>query len=138
MPGFAALADRLAELATVPSRIAAPVAEGINAELQREFAQGSNAYGTPWKPLLPTTVRRKGGDTRILMRTDALANETVARPMSSAGVEIVSLDYGTFHQGGTKHMVPRKILPDGQDLPKSWERVIDREVAAAFAKAMGA
>lgn len=133
---FRALSERLAELASIPSRIAPVVAEGINTELQREFAEGSDAYGRPWKPLLPSTVKRKGGDTRILMRTDALSMETRARPSRSAGVEISSLPFGQFHQGGTKFMVARKVLPDGGDLPLSWQRVIESAQAAAFAQVM--
>ncbi len=136
MAGARDLADRLAQLAGLPSRITAAVADGINAELEEQFASGVNAYGNPWAPLLPQTVRRKGGDSRILLRTDALAAATAAHPSGGAGITIQSLDYGKFHQSGTKHMVARKILPDGKALPPSWQAVIAECAKAAFTKAM--
>ncbi len=135
MAGFADLAARLDEIAKVPSRIAAPVAEEINASLQEQFETGVNAYGNAWKPLLPQTVRRKKGDTRILRRTDTLSAETYARPMAGAGIEIVSRTPGDFHQNGTKHMVPRKILPDGATLPKKWQEAIAKAFNEEFEKA---
>ena len=136
MAGFEDLMARLAELEGVPSRIAKEVAEGISALVADEFAGSHDPYGKPWKPLLPQTVRRKGGDTRILRRTDALAGDTTVKPSSGSGVEVVSIDYGQFHQSGTKHMVARKILPDGSDLPKAWEAVIEEASARAFKKVL--
>jgi len=134
MAGARDLADRLAQLAEIPSRIAAKVAEEITESLADEFDSGMNSYGTPWKPLLPQTVRRKKGDARILRRTDALSAATIARPMGGAGVEIVSLDHGNFHQTGTKHMVARKILPDGGTLPRPWAEAIQSALDQEFAK----
>jgi hypothetical protein len=137
MAGARDLADRLAQLTKIPSRIASEVAAGITAELRSEFESASNAYGNAWKPLLPTTVQRKRGDSRILRRTDAMSSEIEARPTSGSGVEISVAEYGQFHQAGTKHMVARKILPDGSALPKSWQEIIESAKASAFAKAMG-
>ncbi len=136
MSGFSDLADRLAQLVGLPSRIVGEVADGINTELRSEFESGANAYGNAWAPLLPQTVARKRGDSRPLRRTDGLMNQTVARPTSGAGIDITSLDFGTFHQGGTVHMVPRKILPDGSAQPPSWQRVIETAKANAFTRAM--
>ncbi len=132
MAGFRDLADRLAELEDIPSRIAAEVADEINESLINEFDSGVNAYGNAWKPLLPQTVRRKRGDARILRRTDALSAATRAVPTSGAGIEIQSLDYGSFHQNGTKRMVARKILPDGSTLPPAWSDAIEGAMARAF------
>ena len=134
MAGFRDLADRLAELEGLPSRITSEVAGAINAEIGKQFADGNNAYGNAWKPLLPQTVKRKGGDARILRRTDALSEATRATPTSGSGIEIESLDYGSFHQSGTKRMVARKILPDGSALPKSWSDAIAEAASRAFAK----
>ena len=124
MAGFRDLADRLDQLAAIPARISKPVAEAIDADLQEQFASGVNAYGNAWKPLLPQTVRRKKGDTRILRRTDALSAATHAIAKDEGGIEIVSATPGDFHQSGTKHMVARKILPDGSALPKKWQEAI--------------
>jgi len=136
MAGFRDLAERLEELQGIPSRITGEVADAINEEIGGQFAGGHNAYGTPWKPLLPQTVRRKRGDARILRRTDALSAETRAVPMQGAGIEITSLDYGTFHQSGTKRMVARKILPDGTALPKAWTEAIEDATDRAFSKVL--
>lgn len=136
MPTLNDLIDRLAELEGIPSRISREVSDGINAEIKREFDSGSDPYGRPWAPLLPSTVRRKGGDRRILRRTDALSAQTVARPTSGAGVEVTSLDYGQHHQTGTQHMVARKVLPDGPNLPSSWTKVIETAAENAFSKAL--
>ncbi len=129
MSRFAALAERLDELSGLPSRITRPVADGINDQIARQFTSGCDPYGDPWEPLLPQTVRRKGGDTRILVRTGALASLTVAKPMAGAGIEIESEDYGQFHQGGTVHMDARPILPDGAELPDEWQDIIENALS---------
>lgn len=130
------LQERLDELSEIPSRIAAEVAEGISEELQGQFAGGYNAYGNPWEPLQPSTVKRKRGDTRILMRSDELAAETLARPTAGAGIEIASLPYGRFHQSGTVDMVARKILPDGNALPPSWQKRIQDALSDHFGRVL--
>lgn len=137
MAGFADLADRLSELEDIPSRIAREVADGITEEIRTQFDAGTDPYGAPWAPLLPQTVRRKAGDRRILRRTDRLSSETVARPTSGSGIEITSLDYGGVHQvGDGSRMVARPILPDGAELPESWQDIIDAASEKAFKKAM--
>ncbi len=137
MSGFADLAERLSELEDIPSRIAREVADGITEEIRTQFDAGTDPYGAPWAPLLPQTVRRKAGDRRILRRTDRLSSETVARPTSGSGIEITSLPYGGVHQvGDGSRMVARPPLPDGDELPESWQDIIETSSAKAFKKAM--
>ncbi len=137
MSGFADLAERLSELEDIPSRIAREVADGITEEIRTQFDAGTDPYGAPWAPLLPQTVRRKAGDRRILRRTDRLSSETVARPTSGSGIEITSLPYGGVHQvGDGSRMVARPVLPDGEELPESWQDIIETSSAKAFKKAM--
>lgn len=136
MAGLRDLSARLKELQSVPSRIARRVAASINEQLADQFEQGVNAYGNAWKPLLPQTIRRKKGDARILRRTDELSTNTIAKPMAGSGIEIESLDYGEKHQTGTKHMVARKILPDGSALPRGWTDAIEEASADEFGKVM--
>ena len=135
MSGFADLAATLAELEGIPSRIAAECADGITEQIRQQFDAGCDAYGNPWEPLLPSTVRRKRGDTRILRRTDKLSSQTTAHPTGGAGIEITSLPEGQFHQGGTRNMDPRPILPDGGDLPTAWEEIIQGATDRAFKRA---
>ncbi len=136
MAGFKDLADRLAELEGLPSRIAKEVAQGIGVLVANQFESSIDPYGRPWKPLLKQTLKRKGGDSRILRRTDNLAGNTRVAASQGSGVDIISIDYGQVHQTGTKHMVARKILPDGSNLPKAWEAVIEEASARAFKKAL--
>lgn len=136
MSGFADLQDRLAELEGIHSRIAGEIADGITEEIRRQFDAGVDPYGDAWAALLPSTLKRKGGDARILRRTDVLSSETIARPTQGAGIEITSVDYGSYHQCGTVHMDARPILPDGDALPEAWEDVIDTAYTRAVGKAM--
>lgn len=137
MAGFADLADRLAELEDIPSRIAREVSDGITEEIRQQFDAGTDPYGASWTPLLPSTVRRKRGDSRILRRTDKLSSQTVARPTSGSGIEITSLPYGGVHQvGDGSRMAARPILPDGPDLPESWQEVIETASEKALKKAL--
>lgn len=137
MAGFRDLADRLAELEGIPSRIAREVSDDITEDIRQQFDAGQDPYGRPWAPLLPSTVRRKYGDRRILRRGDALSSETVARPTGGSGIEITSLPYGGVHQDGDgSRMVARKVLPDGPELPETWRDAIDSASAKAFKKAM--
>lgn len=136
MAGLRDLAARMKDLEGIPSRIAKRVSADINEELTNEFEQGVNAYGNAWKPLLPQTIRRKGGDDRILRRTDELSSKTRARPTAGAGIEIETLDYNEKHQTGTKHMAARKVLPDGSALPRSWQESIKNATSEEFGKAM--
>ena len=134
MSGLDAVIANLGELQSVPSRAAKAIAMRLTAELNDEFTGEHDPYRRAWAPLLPQTVKRKGGDARILRRTDALSVETVALPASGAGIEITSLEYGQFHQTGTRHMVARPVLPGGSELPKAWQDIIEEEIDAAFRK----
>lgn len=132
---FQDLADTLSELEDLPSRIVGEVSSEINELIGDQFDQGVDPYGAPWAPLLASTVRRKGGDRRILRRTDALSSETIARPMSGAGIEITSLSYGGVHQAG-ETLTKRAVLPDEGELPDAWQDVIEKATTNAFAKVM--
>jgi len=137
MAGLADLAKRLADLEGIPSRIAKEVAAGIEVLISKEFASETDPYGRAWARLLPQTVRRKGGDTRILRRTDAMASTVEVDPTSGSGVAItMSVPYASAHQTGTKHMVARKVLPDGSDLPSEWKNMIHDAATREFSKAL--
>lgn len=136
MSTFQDLADTLAELEGIPSRITSEVADSINEDLRAQFDAGLDPYGAAWAPLLPSTVRRKAGDRRILRQTDTLRDETIARPTSGAGIEITSVEYGGYHQGPTADRVARPILPQEGELPKAWQEAIGDASSKAFAKAM--
>ena len=126
------LADRLGELAEVPSRAARDIADDFDAFLAEGFASKHDPYGNAWAPLEQSTVDRKGGDTTILEETGTLREETHAAPTRGAGIEFRSAPYGFFHNAGTASMVPRKILPDGPALPVQWTQAMRDRLSAAF------
>ncbi len=128
------LSANLAELSDVPSRAARGAAARINVALQEQFDGEHDPDGRPWAKLLPQTVRRKGGDSRILQRTGEMREGTYARPSQGSGIEISSVEYASFHQTGTKHMTKRPVLPAQDGLPDEWTEIVDDEVAKAFAR----
>lgn len=125
----------LAELEDIPSRVATGAATRINVELRNQFLNGTDPYGTQWKPLAPYTIRKKGHDTR-LVETGALARDTKAVPLRGAGIEIRSNEKGAWHQAGGPNLPRRPVLPDRADLPDAWLDAIDTETEKAFKKAM--
>ena len=122
------LGENLGKLAQVPSRIARPICVGINEQIQKQFDEGKDPYGTPWKPLKPSTVKRKGGDTRILIRTGEL--------LAAIASQLVSIDYLGYHMTATANRVARPVFPHRNGLPKTWTEIIQREWRKAFEKTM--
>lgn len=133
---FRQLADRLGELATVPSRASRRIAERLSAELLSQFDRGVDPYGAPWKPLAKSTVIRKGHST-ILVDTHRMELETMALPRGGAGVELVSTEVAGFHQFGTKNMPARPVLPSRAELPLAWQAIVREEIAAAYKQVLG-
>ncbi len=134
MSGWKRLSDNLSELASVPSRISKPVSNGINELIKKQFDTGIDPYGTSWAKLLPSTIRRKKGDARVLLNTDSMMSQTVAVPLPGSGIELRTVTYASFHQTGTKHMVRREVLPCREDLPITWQNIISTEFSKAFKK----
>lgn len=93
-----------------------PHLQGLE-ELHSGFFQGSvDPNGSPWRPLAPSTVARKGHDT-ILVETTQLVQSLVSE--TSESVRAVSergLIFGTsdekamFHQEGTARMPARPMV----------------------------
>jgi hypothetical protein len=135
MGGFRHLNGRLDELARIPSQVSRPIADRLNELLTEQWNTESDPYGEPWEPLAESTKKAKGHDT-ILIDTGELAAGTMAVPRAGAGIDLVSLDYGQYHQTGTTRMPRRPIFPDGQSLPESWQEAIQDEVSAAFGKVL--
>jgi hypothetical protein len=134
--GFRELADHIGALEGIPSRIARPVADRFTELLGQEFDQETNPYGVPWAELADSTIRKKGHD-QILFETGELSENTIAVPLSGAGIELRSVDHGQFHQAGDPPRMPaRKILPDRAELPLSWQNAIREETEAAFKRTL--
>jgi hypothetical protein len=133
------LADRLGELAQVPSRAAAAACDGINLALEQQFADGVDPYGAAWAPLAERTLLKHGEPA--LTETGDMRDGTMAKPSRGAGIELTVPFPGAIHQTGAKRgawvMPARKILPEGGALPDAWKEAIDEAMADAFGKAMG-
>ena len=137
---FAALANvrrSLAQLARVPSAASSGAAGAIQALIGEQFARGTDPYGAGWQALAESTVRRKGGDDRILIRTGDMMSGVSVQPMSGAGISITfEQDYSAYHQVGTGRMPARPVLPDQRGLPDSWREAIAEAVRAKGEEAM--
>jgi phage gpG-like protein len=134
------LAKNLGELASVPSKIASEVAQGIEALIKAQFRNEMDPYGKSWEPLADSTLERPriGG---ILMRTGRGFASISVKPLRGAGLQITLEDYFGFHQAGFHHIggvkVPaRPVLPGGR-FPKSWSDEIEHVGELAIRKKLG-
>lgn len=122
------LADRIADLATVPSYVAKKVSYGIAELVAAEFDAGEDPYGTAWKPLAKATLD-KGRHPPPLTDTRAMRESLRVRPMAHAGVSITINHPAAPHQtgwSGPRGSGPaRPILPAREELPESWQELIE-------------
>ena len=138
------LADRLGELAQVPSRASRAAAEAINAAVEEQFEEGTDPYGRPWAALAPRTLLKHGEPPlqgEFGARPGDMAEGTVARPGRGAGIELSVPFPGAIHQTGASsgnwRMPARPILPQRGQLPPKWKAAIDAAMKEAFASSMG-
>jgi phage virion morphogenesis protein len=106
-----------------------PVMTAIGEDMRFMIWQGFEAerdpWGKSWAPLKNPSKRRAGG--KILRDTGRLFNSigyTVTPTSVSVGT---SIEYGVFHQMGTKRMPARKFLPltnSYKNLPKEYRQSI--------------
>lgn len=133
-----ALEERIADLAQVPARAAARVAERIHYEMQAEFDQGVDPYGDPWEALAESTVER-GRTAPPLTDSRDMRNSLDVRPLQGAGVGITIAHPALPHQTGWEGPISdgpaRPILPQGSKLPEAWEDIVDEEVEREFRRA---
>jgi len=139
MASFRKLMDRLADLATVPSRAAATAAPEIASLIQGQFDAGKDPYDKPWAPLKASTLKRwphRGPPP--LTDTEKMRGSVKVKPMQGAGISLtIDAPPANIHQSGSKFMAARAIFPDGSELPIEWQGVIQDATDSAFKKAMG-
>jgi hypothetical protein len=132
------LADRVADLAHVPSRAAKPVSRAIALLIEEEFADGTDPYGTAWKPLAPATLAM-GRHAPPLTDTAAMRKSVRVAPLPSAGIGITIDHPAAPHQtgwSGTQNSGPaRQILPARAELPESWDDAIEKAVTREVRRA---
>lgn len=138
---FAALArmrERMAELATVPSRVSRAAAGRLGELIQDEFDRGEDPYESPWAPLAPAT-EETGRIAPPLTDTSAMRDSLRVRPLAGAGVGITIAHPAGPHQTGWTGRQgsgpARPILPAGDELPDAWAEALEQEAEKAFRKA---
>lgn len=130
------LTKSLRKLAGLPSRVSGPFAAWATKDLRAQWSKRADAYGNAWAPYAPASIKRGRGP--MLVESGEMRSGTKATPMGGAGVrlEVGHADVAKFHQGGTKHMPARKILPDA-GLPARWLRELERLAVADARRTMG-
>ena len=137
------LADRLADLANVPSRAARAVAFDLEGFVRGEFAEGVDPYGDPWTELAGATLD-KGRHPPPLTDTGELLASLEVRPMRGAGVSIVvgadgdpAAPHQTGWNGPRGDGPARPILPARGELPEAWADAIEDRVSREARRAIG-
>ncbi len=102
----------------------------INAGYQRS----TDPYGMPWKPLKDPSGQRVGGP---LLKTGAFRDTWMAYP-TPVGVRFLSgVDYGAYHQYGTRTIPFRRVIPLTQyGLPKPWTDAINKAYSSSIRKVL--
>ncbi len=117
------LAKNIARLGTVPARASVRVAAEIKADILSAWDAGMSPYFQKWEPHKEETIRRHGSHP-LLELSGAMRSSLDVRPMgATGGVSITIDDPAPFHQGGTKNMAARPMLPFGT-MPAGWKESI--------------
>lgn len=134
------LADRVADLATVPSRAARAVAFEVEGFMQAEFDDGRDPYGDAWDPLAEATLDR-GRTPPPLDDTGAMRSSLRVRPMRGAGISVTIDHPAAPHQTGwvgpQGEGPARPILPARGELPEAWQGAIEDAVTREARRSIG-
>jgi len=128
-----AMARRLEE---VPARYSRKLAPLLDADLQRTIDAGTDPNGRPWAPLKESTIRRKGGDARILIRSGISRGLTYIASLGSSGIRMTVGGAYRWHMQPTAHRVARPVLPI-YGLPATWRALAVQIGGEEFARALG-
>jgi hypothetical protein len=130
------LAQRVADLASVPSRASRRVATELTGLIEEEFREGADPYGNAWAPLTETTLRlRSQTGEPPLTDYGAMRASLLVRPQTGAGVAIEIDPPADKHQTGWAGQngwgdgPARPILPMGT-MPARWRQAVEGAVQA--------
>jgi hypothetical protein len=107
------------ELQKIPARVSAEGAPAIERLWRKTYRAGQDAYGKPWAKLAPSTVARKGHDT-IMVESKETYNETRVRPLSGAGLQLVTGRKAAWHLEPTANR-PARPVPPLNGTPSPWK-----------------
>ncbi|WP_102798733.1 phage virion morphogenesis protein [Bowmanella denitrificans] len=103
LQGFDQVNRILQQLATASTNLK-PAMQEIGEYLleshQQRFELEVEPDGTPWEPLQPKTVKRKGGDDRILKQSNILKDTLHYQADANTLLFGTNLEYGATHQFG--------------------------------------
>ena len=130
------LAQRVADLGSVPSRAAGRIARELEGLLEEEFEAGADPYGNAWKPLTDETLAKRSQTSEPpLTDFGAMRASVKVAPMAHKGVSITIDHPAAPHQTGwtgPQGSGPKRaILPD-RAMPERWAEVIDVAVSDEF------
>lgn len=104
------------------------------ADTQLNFKLGADPDGEPWAPLEPATLKKKGrgANPQPLRNTGILAASlaagggqfSVSTETATAIEWGTAVEYGVFHQLGTRNMAQRRFLGVGARLRAKIDRAI--------------
>lgn len=115
--------DLLSEMATVAVAMA-----------QEEFMTSRDPYGSAWAPL--KRPRRGGLGAGPLLATGKTKGRIRSRLFADGFFLVSPTPQSVYHQGGTRRMVARPILPDARGIPSDWLNLFDRIASNAIDRAL--
>lgn len=123
---FPGMRNAMRRLLDVPSKVARRCVAPLNRKIAEMWTKGQDPYGNKWAPLKPSTIRRKHGDARILIRKFQLMPGTFFEALAGAGLKLIIGPNGEWAQRGSHNREVRKVAPD-QGLPASWNEIVATE-----------
>jgi hypothetical protein len=129
LSGLKNLAELVASMASIPSRISRRVSEELVPLIEKQFEDGVDPYGNAWEPLSEATVS-KGRSPPPLTETGAMRDSLSIKPLQSSGISVTldhpALPHQTGWQGSQGTGPARPILPINGELPPEWGAMIER------------
>ena len=128
------LADRVADLASVPSRAAARVSRELEYLIGLEFDEGADPYGTAWKPLAKATLSR-GRTPPPLTDSRDMRDSLRVRPLAGSGIGITIDHPAAPHQtgwSGPQGSGPARPILPAREMPPLWAEAIEAAIAAEY------
>lgn len=118
------------------------VGSHIAKQIRDQFRTRGATFGTPWKPLAPSTVKekkRKGYPRQPLVRTGAMKRGLVSRPLNVERYQGQMATFGTnskialFQHGGTKrngrkHIPARPIMKMTPKLRREIKAILKKHI----------
>lgn len=123
-----AFSGKLTALAKLPQEVAETVEDELKKQVQADFNRGKDPYGEAWtkrKKAYPWPIMRKSKTTLNSYAFNAKGKTIVARNTSP---------WAKYHQKGTSTLPIRMVLPEGGVLPKTWNRIISKQIRRTFKK----